>query len=152
MQGVGNWMPSEVSCLTAAGLERGERPQRSGDGGSPDGERRRATGACDACPPPEPVRTEVATLRGRSEGACASHGGGDLVTRERERGSGVTYTVNHLVKHVMSIVLCVNACNKVCKSIPVTQNNRQKWETKVDLIVILYHVGFKTNFYRTKII
>ena len=94
----------------------------------------------------------MATLRGRSEGACASHGGGDLATRERERGSGVTYTVNHLLKHVMSIVLCVNACNKVCKSIPVTQNNRQKWETKVELIVMLYHVGFKTIFYRTKII
>ena len=58
------------------------------------------------------------------------------------------YTVNQ----VMSIILCVNACNKVCKSILVTQNDRQKWETKVDLIVMLYHLGFKTNFYRTKII
>ena len=47
-------------------------------------------------------------------------------------------------------MLYVNACNKVCKSIPVTQKDRQKWETKVDLIIMLYHLGFKTNFYYAK--
>ena len=43
--------------------------------------------------------------------------------------------------------LYVNACDKVCRSIPVTQNDQLKCETKVDSIVHAYQVGFKTNFY-----
>ena len=49
-----------------------------------------------------------------------------------------------------ALCLCVNACNKVCRSISVTQNDQLKCETKVDSIVILYHLGFKTNFIKQK--
>ena len=37
--------------------------------------------------------------------------------------------------------LWVNACNRVCRSISVTRNDQQKCETKVDSIVMLYHLG-----------
>ena len=50
--------------------------------------------------------------------------------------------------------LCVNAYNKVCRSISITRNDQQKCETKVDSIVMLYHLGLKPifikqNCYRT---
>ena len=46
--------------------------------------------------------------------------------------------------------LCVNACDNVCSSISVTQNDQLKCETKVDSIVMLYHLGFKTIFIKQK--
>ena len=46
--------------------------------------------------------------------------------------------------------LCVNACNKGCRSISVTQNDQRKYETKVNSIVMLYHLGFKINFIKQK--
>ena len=42
--------------------------------------------------------------------------------------------------------LCINACDKVCRSISVTQNDQLKCEMKVDSIVMVCHLGFKTNF------
>ena len=46
--------------------------------------------------------------------------------------------------------LCVNACDKACRIISVTQNDQQKCETKVDSIVHVYQVGFKTIFIKQK--
>ena len=46
--------------------------------------------------------------------------------------------------------LCVNACNKVCRSISITQNDQLKCGIKVNSIVMLYHLGFKTNFIKQK--
>ena len=46
--------------------------------------------------------------------------------------------------------LCVNACDKVCRSISVTWNDQLKCETKVDLIVMLYHLGLKPIFIKQK--
>ena len=46
--------------------------------------------------------------------------------------------------------LCVNAYDKVCRSISVTRNDQLKYGAKVDSIVMLYHLGFKTIFIKQK--
>ena len=48
--------------------------------------------------------------------------------------------------HEHHVYVC-NACDKVCRSISITRNDQLKCETKVDSIVVLYHLGFKINFY-----